>query len=126
MTKNNWWAYPTRWQTREDFSTPGQQGCPWGYDDHDICTENLTGLTYWYSNFSGTVYNLWSDPGAQVSPRDLMLDVIHQNWSTLPALFDGAFDCTAAGNAPSEDPFSVRINGTINLVSIVPSFGFLF
>lgn len=115
MTQNDWYAYPVLWMSRDEISSAVDSGnsCTWGPDNYDICWNSSVSTALYYSNYTGIAYYLWSKPGAKVSNSQLMLDIVNNEWSTLPALFDGAFNCTAAGN--SAQPFSVQVNGTVDL-----------
>jgi len=116
MTQNGWNAVPQLWMSREEVSsTEYGTRCEFGPDNYDTCTDSTTGTAFWYSNNTGIAYHLRPKGDTPTSNRQLMLDIVENDWSTLPALFDGAFSCIATGYANSSEPFQIRINGTIDL-----------
>lgn len=116
MTQNGWNAWPQLWMSREEVSSYEYGAdCEFGPENYDVCTNATTGTALWYSNNTGIAYHLRSNSGASLSSSQLMQDMVENDWSTLPALFDGAFNCTAAGHANLSEPFRVEINGTIDL-----------
>lgn len=116
MTQNGWNAVPQLWMSREEVSSHEYgTGCEFGPDNYDVCTNPTIGTALWYSNNTGIAYHVTSKSDASLSSGQLMLDIVGNDWSTLPALFDGAFNCTAAGHANLSEPFRVQIDGTIDL-----------
>lgn len=116
MTHNGWNAIPQLWMSREEVSSYEYgTGCEFGPKNYDVCKNATTGTAFWYSNNTGIAYHLRSKSDASLSSSQLMLDIVENDWSTLPALFDGTFNCTAAGHANLSEPFQVQINGTIDL-----------
>ncbi|KAG7005643.1 hypothetical protein G7Y79_00018g044500 [Physcia stellaris] len=115
MTKNDWRATPMLYMTRGDFASA--KGCAFGPENYDICTQEGGPASYFYSNTTGNGYLLSNGGEAQnvKSPRDLMFDIVNNQWSSLGALFDGAFNCTSSGNAASDQPFHIKFDGTIDL-----------
>lgn len=116
MTQNDWTTYPRLWMTRDDLTSGSTgPGCSFGPENYDICANStVPNVATYYSNYTQRAYSLVSK-GTELTARQLMLDIVDNQWSTLGALFDGAFNCTAAGNAPSSNPFNIFINGTIDL-----------
>ena len=113
MTKNDWKAYPMLYMSREDLSD--SRTCSFGPENYDIC-QGVESSSYYYSNTSSIAYQLQGGSSASTkSPSDLMLDIVNKEWSTLGALFDGAFNCAASGNSGSDQPFHIKYDGTIDL-----------
>ena len=113
MTKNDWKAFPILYMSREDLSD--SKTCSFGPDNYDLC-QDVQSPGYYYSNSSGIAYVLKGGGSASSkSPFDLMHDIVNNEWSTLGALFDGAFNCTASGNSGSDQPFHIKYDGTIDL-----------
>ena len=112
MAQNDWTVYPLRWMTHDDIP---QFACTFGPENYDICADsNVPNTAIYYSNYTQNAYRL-NSKGTALTARQLMLDIVDNQWSTLGALFDGAFNCTAAGNAPSTNPFQIFLNGTLDL-----------
>ena len=116
MTQNDWTAYPRLWLTRDDVTSASSGfSCSFGPENYDICANSaVPNVATYYSNYTQNAYVLTSK-GTELTARQLMLDIVDNEWSTLGALFDGAFNCTSAGNAPSANPFNIFINGTLDL-----------
>ena len=113
MTKNDWRATPMLWMTREDFSSTWS--CTFGPGNYDICNNpEIQSTGFFYSNTSGNGYAL-KHPDWSRNPSQLMSHIVDNEWSTLGALFDGAFNCTTAGNGASDQPFHIKFDGTIDL-----------
>lgn len=113
MTKNDWTAYPMLYTSREDLCESTR--CSFGPENYDIC-KGVQAPDYYYSNTSGIAYVLKGGLSEGTKrPFDLMLDIVNNEWSTLGALFDGAFNCTASGNSGSDQPFHIKYDGTIDL-----------
>ena len=115
MTKNDWDARPMLYMTRDQFASAN--GCSFGPENYNVCSQEGGLTSYFYSNTSGNGYLLSNRSGAEnvKSPRDLMFDIVNNQWSSLGALFDGAFQCTSSGNAASDQPFHINFDGTIDL-----------
>lgn len=45
---------------------------------------------------------------------DLLTAIVQHEWTTLPLLFDGAYNCSAAGNF-GRAPIQIEADGTIDL-----------
>ena len=121
MTKNDIKARPMlNFATRDDFADTNF--CSFGPENYDICTVHSFDahpVTYFYSNTSGNGYMLQGgDVDSNQNSGNLMHDVVNNEWSSLGALFDGAFNCTASGNGASDQPFHIKFDGTIDLACI--------
>ena len=111
MSKNGWWAYPLLNYAREEI--PGFGTCTFGPENYDICSDpDRTSISYVFSNVSGNAYQL---AHGTANTSALLHRIVRDDWSTLVALFDGAFNCTSSGNAASGQPFSIKVDGTIDL-----------
>ena len=92
MSKNGWWAYPHLWYTREDIAS--SMDCAFGPENYDICSHPERPRTsYFYSNASGNAYFLGHEDR---NTSELLHKIVDKGWSTLAALFDGAFNCTSS------------------------------
>lgn len=100
MTANQWHASPYTSLTMEDVasSVPGSGGSDCTFGSNNICTNADHSINVFYSNITARAYTL-AVPGADpdLNPFTLMNDIVANDWSTLEALFDGAFNCTVAG-----------------------------
>ena len=111
MSKNGWSAFPLLHYSREEI--PGYGSCTFGPENYDICSRpDQTYVSYVYSNVSGNAYQLMH---GSANTSALLHRIVRDDWSTLVALFDGAFNCTSSGNAASDQPFSIKVDGTIDL-----------
>ena len=84
---------------------------------YNICT-NSDGVAAFFSDITGNGYFpnvLGADP--KVTPAVLMNDIITNEWSTLEALFDGAFNCTIAGGYGQPPNFVTNNNVDLSCVS---------
>jgi len=97
MTANKWIAAPQCDLTREDVeSYVSGKGCT--LDANNICSGSDHNVNTWYSDSTACSYTL-IHRGAGASEYDLMNDIVNNSWSTLEQLFDGALNCTKAGNS---------------------------
>ena len=118
MTKNDWKAMPFLNMDLQDFAAT--TNCTITTEGSGICVnpEAESVVSYFYSNISGNGYMLSggdSSNEATKTPTELLNHIVENDWSTLSALFDGAFNCTAAGNAASDQPFHIRFDGSLDL-----------
>ena len=114
MTANKWHSSPFRDMTKADVESnvPGSGGFGCTFDDNNICTNDGGPPFVFYSDSTATAYTL-SVEGAGPSPGQLMKDIVTNQWSTLEQLFDGAYNCTVAGNIGK--PLNFFNGGTIDL-----------
>ena len=106
MSKNDWRASPILYYTREDLAEA--RDCTFDLDD--ICSNpSNPSVSYFYSNVSGNAYSLFGANSSQLLHR-----IVSDNWSTLVARFDGAFNCTSSGNG-ADQPFQIKMDGTVDL-----------
>lgn len=87
------------------------------FDSSNICT-NSDGFAGFFSDVTGNGYVpdvLNAVP--KVTPAALMNDIITNGWSTLEALFDGAFNCTIAGGYGQSPNFVTNNNVDLSCVS---------
>lgn len=100
MTANQWHSFPYTSMTREDIesSVPGSGGFDCTFGENNICTNAEHSVNVYYSDATARAYSLpYSGADPDLNPFTLMNDVVANDWSALEALFDGAFNCTAAG-----------------------------
>lgn len=100
MTNNKWHALPSCDLTRADVesSVEGDSSTGCTLDSNNICSDSEHIINTWYSDTTACSYTL-ADSGSGPDAYQLMQDIVSQNWSTLEQLFDGALNCTIAGNA---------------------------
>ena len=100
MTANQWHAAPYTSMTKADVESnvPGSNGFDCTFGQNNICTNADHSVNVFYSDTTAHAYQM-SIPSADsdANPFTLMNDIVANGWSTLEALFDGAFNCTAAG-----------------------------
>lgn len=118
MSKNGWQASPMLWYAREDIASTWE--CTFGPENYDICSHpERPYISYFYSNDSGNAYSLLHRTS---NTSQLLHKIVDNGWSTLVALFDGAFNCTSSGNAGSDQPFKLKFDGTIDLSCVSQLF----
>ena len=94
MTANSWRVYPHLSTTRAKIESGW--GCT--FDSNNLCNDDDDVISIFFSDVTNNGYGLaqWQAV-PNVPPPTLMKDIITNQWSTLEALFDGAFNCTVAG-----------------------------
>ena len=114
MAQNRWQATGFANVTREQVqsSAPGAGGWACTLDANDICVGEYGGV--FYSASSMRAFSLSTTDDTDITPLRLMNDIVDNGWSTLPLLFDGAYDCAAAGNSGTT-PFAFRPDGGVDL-----------
>ena len=86
-------------------------GAKCSFGANNICTDRDHSINIWYSDVTNRAYDLIvrREPSASgPNPFELMNDILSNEWSTLETLFDGSYNCTAAGN------FGQRLNFTVD------------
>ena len=83
------------------------------------------------STVTGRVYQLiWNHHGYESAPEnghkahDVLFQIESQGWADLDVLFDGAWNCTAAGNAGKDQVLGVNPDGSLNpaCISVLPVY----
>ena len=99
LTANKWKSYAFRDLDRADIESnvPGGQGWDCTFGNDSVCTNEDSTVNVFYSDSTGTAYTLFLD-GTGPNPGQLMHDIVDKHWSSLEMLFDGAYNCTVAGN----------------------------
>jgi hypothetical protein len=114
MTENKWRSTAflnlTRDQVQSSVVGSGGWACTLG--PNDICVGKYGGVFYRQSTMRAFSLSTMGNGGT--TSLHLMSDIVTNEWSTLPALFDGGYNCTAAGKSRIT-PFSFQNNGSIDL-----------
>lgn len=79
---------------------------------NDICVGKYGGV--FYRQAPMRAFSLSTMGNGGTTSLQLMSDTVTNGCSTLPALFDGGYNCTAAGKSGTT-PFSFQNNGSIDL-----------
>ena len=114
MKQNGWYAVPLRISTQQEYqalvdAAPTALGWRAGPDVVD--------KIYW-SPASGRQYSLEHNGDNTIAPSDLRTSIESQGWADMITLFDGSFNCTAAGKAGSEDLIAVGFYGELDTACI--------
>ena len=114
MTQNKWKATGHTNLTRDQVqsSTPGSGGWACTLGPNDICVGEYGGV--FYSQDTMRAFSLTTTGNTDTTGLQLMNDIVKNGWSSLPFLFDGAYNCTAAGKFGTT-PYSFGPNGIIDL-----------
>lgn len=118
MTSNKWHANlqfngKTKEQITQIQLERGGANCTFG--PNNICTDTDHSINIWYSDATSRAYQLQVNRKAGASgpnPFQLMTDILSNEWATLEVLFDGSYNCTAAGNAGQRLNFTT--DGTVD------------
>lgn len=118
MTSNGWHYTVTLGATRDDIAScvPGSGGncCTWWtIDSSSSSTPSMCGDSIWYSDATMRAFTL-TNSNLLNGTVDLLNAVVENEWTTLPLLFDGAYNCSAAGNFGGS-PIQIEADGTIDL-----------
>ncbi len=108
MSANKWTVAPIIASNRTYLESGW--GCT--FDDNGVCSNDEIGA--FFSDVTNNGYILVSHPS--VTAPALMNDIITNDWSTLEALFDGAFNCTVAGGYGQSPNFFT--DGMVNLACV--------
>lgn len=123
MTANKWHANlqfdgKTKEQVTKIQLERGGANCTFG--PNNICTDPQDhSINIWYSDVTSRAYQLQvnREPSASgPNPFQLMTDILSNDWATLEVLFDGSYNCTAAGNAGQRLNFAA--DGTVNFACV--------
>lgn len=113
MTENKWKSTAflnlTRNQVQSSVPSSGGWACTLG--PNDICVGEYCGD--FYSQSTMRAFQLFRTGKTDTTSLQLMNDVTN-GWSTLPAIFDGGYNCTAAGKSGTT-PFAFQNDGSIDL-----------
>ena len=114
MTQNKWKATGHTNLTRDQVqsSVPDSGGWACTLDVNDICVGEYGGI--FYSQDTMRAFSLTTTGNTDTTPLQLMNDIIKNEWSSLPFLFDGAYNCTAAGKFGTT-PYSFGPDGIVDL-----------
>ena len=74
----------------------------------NICIHPVFSLGYFFSDVTNNAYLLHG-------PGSLLNDIVTNNWSTLEALFDGAYNCIVKGGQGQGQPLSLFRNNELDL-----------
>lgn len=109
MSSNGWHAAVLVSVTREDVaSNVSGDGCTWHGPNNEFCGDFI-----WYSDATEKAFVLASKKQLD-GTIDLLNTIISKDWSTLPMLFDGAYNCTVAGNHGTP-PVHIKADGTLDM-----------
>lgn len=113
MGGNGWWAQPQVGPFyRSDITF---RDCV--FNDHNICVDSSDVARY-LSPDTGRLYTLLHTSGyANRSPNQIATDLVNNQWAPLNVLFDGAFNCTAKGQAGTTN-IKFTFNGTLDISCI--------
>lgn len=116
MTSNGWQYTVTLDATRDDIAScvPGSGGscCTW-WALSPSSTPNMCGDFIWYSDTTMRTFTLTNRNNLN-GTVDLLTAIVQNKWTTLPLLFDGAYNCSAAGHFGGA-PIQIEADGTIDL-----------
>ena len=119
MGRNSWLALPhlgNYYNSFEDYCVSANGGIP---DGDYICGDSSGGASYW-SPDTGRAYNLVyqrQKPGDANQQRELLHEIVDKEWAPLNILFDGSYNCTAAGKSGSGD-INFNWDGTLDISCI--------
>ena len=113
MSANHWRVAPLI--SKSKAAIESGWGCT--FDSNNICTDDYGSATF-FSDVTGNGYSLIGlGASPRVTPAALMNDIINNNWSTLEALFDAAFNCTIAGGYGQSPNFVTNNHVDLSCVS---------
>ena len=118
MSSNGWRYTVNLGATRDDIAScvPGGGGscCTWwALNSSSSSTPSMCGDSIWYSDTTMRAFTL-TNQNALNGTVDLLNAIVENEWTTLPLLFDGAYNCSAAGNFGGA-PIQIEADGTIDL-----------
>ena len=121
MSKNGWYAVPNTGMFYDSFADFCMSGNGGHADGDYICGWDDGTASYW-SPDTGRSYFLTKDTfhnngGDHVETRDLLHEINDRGWAPLNLLFDGAYNCTAAGKSQIED-INFNWDGTLDVSCI--------
>ena len=111
MSANKWSVAPIIASTRAYM----ESGWSCTFDDNGVCSDDDE-IGAFFSDVTNNGYVLSVDDYSTVTAPGLMNDIITNDWSTLEALFDGAFNCTVAGGYGQSPNFFA--DGMVNLACV--------
>lgn len=123
MTSNGWQYTVNLGATREDIAScvPSSGGncCTWWAlnsspsSTSSSSAPSMCGDFIWYSDATMRAFTL-TNPNALNGTVELLSAIVEKEWTTLPLLFDGAYNCSAMGNFGGA-PIQIEADGTIDL-----------
>lgn len=118
MSSNGWHYTVNLDATRDDIAScvPGSGGncCTWwSLNSSSSSILSMCGNFTWYSDTTMRAFTL-TNSNSLNGTVDLLNAIVENEWTTLPLLFDGAYNCTAAGNFGGA-PVQIEADGTIDL-----------
>ncbi|CAD6577221.1 MAG: hypothetical protein ASARMPREDX12_008269 [Alectoria sarmentosa] len=117
MTSNGWHYTVNLGPTRDDIASciPGSGGscCTWWALNSSSSNPSMCGDFIWYSDTTMRAFTL-TNPNVMNGSVDMLNAIVEKEWTTLPLLFDGAYNCSAAGNFGGA-PIQIEADGTIDL-----------
>lgn len=116
LTKNEWVAIPHTGGYYDSFEDACSSG-NLGHTDGDyICGYDGGGASYW-SPDTGRLYNFVDTRVGleyRSQARDVLHEIVDKEWASLNILFDGSYNCTAAGKASATD-INFNWDGTLDI-----------
>ena len=113
MSANSWRVAPLISKSKAEIAS----GWLCTFDSNNICTDDY-GSAIFFSDVTKNGYSLTGQGASpKVTPAALMNDIITNAWSTLEALFDGAFNCTIAGGYGQSPNFVTNNHVDLSCVS---------
>ena len=114
MKQNGWYAVPLKISSEEEYqalvdAAPTAKGWRTGQDVVD---------KIWWSPTTGRQYSLEHKGTFTVSARDLMESIESFGWANIPTLFDGSYNCTAAGRAGTAAKILPLFDGSLDVACI--------
>lgn len=118
MTSNGWHYTVKLGATRDDIAScvPGSGGscCTWwALNSSSSSNPSMCGDYIWYSDATMRAFTLMNRKILN-GTVDLLNAIVENEWTTLPLLFDGSYNCSAAGNFGGS-PIRIEADGTIDL-----------
>ena len=112
MSSNGWHASVAVDVTRDDIASnvagSGGSDCSWHGPNDEFCGDYI-----WYSDATMRAFTLTGTQNLN-GTMQLLNDILTSEWSTLPMLFDGAYNCTVAG-FHGGPPVQIEPNGELNM-----------
>jgi len=109
MAQNGWQVYIQQDVTREDIANNVSGfGCSWHGPTNSFCGDYI-----WYSDNTESAYTLTCTKHWNTT-MDLLTTIIEKEWSTMPMLFEGTYNCTTAGNHGTP-PVHIKADGRLDM-----------
>ena len=118
LTANDWVIYPAVETYYDSFFDACPNPANSTAAQFNICSDESGVARYWSSD-THRLYLLrkQSDQLSQkyFDTTALLLDIIAYDWAALNVLFDGSYNCTAAGKQGTTGPIRFNWDGTLNI-----------